>query len=244
MSVAMLGRRWRLVHGEVLPVLRSMEPASVDAITTDPPYADVSSEASFVTKRKGVVREGQFFEAWIREHLAEWGRILKPSGVAWFTIDWFGAMQVDAACGRLGLRRPAVGVWHRGGLGMGHVMRHTYECFVVMPMDGWQPLTHDVADVWPLKWTPGDRTHGHSAEKPVELFALALRRFVAPGAVVLDPFAGSGSSGLAAVQHGCEWIGVEREQEFVETASCRLRALDGVYTSPNAQQADLFGAIP
>ena len=233
--------RWRLVHGDVLPVLAELEPASVDVVLTDPPYADVSNEAAFVTKRKGGVREGQFFEAWVREHLAAWARVLKPTGLAWYTLDWFGAMQVDAACGRLGLRRPAVGVWDRGGLGMGQVMRHTYECFVVVPMDEWKPIAFDVPDVWRFKWTPSNRQHGHSAEKPVALFDEALRRFVAPGAVVLDPFAGTGSSGLAVVRHGSTWIGVEREAEFCEVARSRLSALDGLYPGVDRSQVDLFG---
>src|SRR5690606_30215714 len=130
---------YELHLGDALELLCKMPAASVDMIVTDPPYANTGSESSRMSRVESVPRETQFFEAWIREHLNEWRRVLKPTGAAWFTIDWMGAMTVEVACAKLGLKRPTVGVWHRGGLGMGYALRKTYECFVVICMDDWQP---------------------------------------------------------------------------------------------------------
>jgi site-specific DNA-methyltransferase (adenine-specific) len=46
----------------------------------------------------------------------------------------------------------------------------------------------------------------------------------APGAAVLDPFTGSGSTGIAALAEGCHFVGIEREAEYVEIARQRIAA--------------------
>lgn len=216
-----------LHNGDALEVLRDMPACSIDAIVTDPPYATTGAESSRVdtSSKASVPRETQFFEAWIREHLNEWRRVLKPTGAAWFTIDWLGGAVVEMACAKLGLPRPAVGVWHRGGLGMGTVLRKTYECFVVVRMEDFVPLKNDEADLWSVKWTPGNRTFGHSAEKPVPLLRRAIELITdKPGQVVLDPFMGSGSTAIAAYELGRGFIGIERDEDFYRIANERLQA--------------------
>lgn len=46
-----------------------------------------------------------------------------------------------------------------------------------------------------------------------------------PGGVVLDPFTGSGSTGKAALLEGFQFIGIEREQEYIEIASARINSV-------------------
>ena len=200
-----------------------MEGCSIDAIVTDPPYASTGSASSYVTVGSvGIPKEYQFYESWLREHLTQWRRVLKPTGALWMTLDWRGAMALDRAANRLGLGDPKIGVWYRRGLGMGNIMRNVYECFAVLPMTKWERIQTDEPDVWDIKWTPSSRKHGHSAEKPVELMRRACRLLAGPGSVVLDPFAGSGSSGVAAVMEGMDFIGLEREPEYAALATRRV----------------------
>lgn len=218
---------WEIHETPALDFLRALPEHSIDAIITDPPYCSTGDAASIMRTGSGgltLPRETQFFEAWLREHLREWVRALRPDGVAWFTIDWRGAMALDTACSRLGLRPPKVGVWDRGGLGMGHALRSTYECFAVVTMRDWQPLRRDVPDVWRVKWTPANRKSGHSAEKPVELIAMALETFTRPGALVLDPFAGSGTTGVACLAAGRRFCGIEQDDRFAAIARQRIAA--------------------
>jgi DNA modification methylase len=120
------------------------------------------------------------------------------------------------------MKRPKVGVWHREGLGMGHLLRNVYECFVVLPMPDFERLSTDEPDVWVHKWTPGQRQHGHSAEKPVALMARAVRLVSKPGGVVLDPFHGSGSVADACQREGRACIAIERDEAYCEIAAKRL----------------------
>jgi site-specific DNA-methyltransferase (adenine-specific) len=58
--------------------------------------------------------------------------------------------------------------------------------------------------------------------KPVELMRHLVRLVTPQGGTVLDPFAGSGSTLIAAEQEGFAWIGIEREPEYVAIAEQRL----------------------
>lgn len=226
-----------VVEGEALDVLRALPDATFDAVVTDPPYAQVSEAASLVViegygrskvRRRRLPMDCQFFEAWIREHLTEWARVLKPTGAVWLTIDWRGALAVDDAAGRLGLRATCVGVWDRGGLGMGGILRHVYECFAVVPMEAFERLHTDEPDLWREPWSPGNRQAGHSAEKPVPLFQRAIRLVSPPGGLILDPFGGSGTTGVAAAKEDCRCVLVEREPTYAAIA--RRRVADAMGT--------------
>lgn len=69
-----------------------------------------------------------------------------------------------------------------------------------------------------------DREEGnsHPTVKPTELMRYLCRLVTPPGGVVLDPFMGSGSTGKAAVLEGFEFIGIEREAEYLEIARNRI----------------------
>jgi len=66
------------------------------------------------------------------------------------------------------------------------------------------------------------RANVHPTVKPTDLMRHLVRLVTPPGGVVLDPFLGSGSTGLAAEMEGFEWVGIEREAEYVAIATARL----------------------
>ena len=67
------------------------------------------------------------------------------------------------------------------------------------------------------------RNH-HPTVKPTALMRYLCRLVTPPGGVVLDPFAGSGSTGKAAILEGFQFVGIEREAEYVEIARARINA--------------------
>lgn len=66
----------------------------------------------------------------------------------------------------------------------------------------------------------------HTTVKSIALMRHLINLIATPDALVLDPFAGSGSTGVAALQNGCRFVGVEREDEYVEIARQRLSCVD------------------
>lgn len=62
----------------------------------------------------------------------------------------------------------------------------------------------------------------HPTQKPVELIARCLRATTDPGDLVLDPFAGSGSTGVAALNLSRSFVGYEQNQTYAQLAARRL----------------------
>ena len=86
--------------------------------------------------------------------------------------------------------------------------------------------------------TPKARANLHPTVKPIDLMRWIVRLVVPPGGLVLDPFAGSGSTGCAAVLERRQFVGIEREAEYVQIARARIahwttRARDGNGTAGN-----------
>ena len=93
--------------------------------------------------------------------------------------------------------------------------------------DVWQMPEGDGEQViWALP-VPGksEKVHGaHPTQKPLSLLERVIRCSSSPGDVVLDPFSGSGTTGVAAVGLGRRYLGFEREAEYVELSRRRILA--------------------
>ena len=63
----------------------------------------------------------------------------------------------------------------------------------------------------------------HPTVKPADLMAYLIRLVTPPGGTVLDPFMGSGSTGIAALRLGFEFVGIEREESYLKIAEARIR---------------------
>lgn len=71
-----------------------------------------------------------------------------------------------------------------------------------------------------------ERANSHPTVKPTDLMRYLCRLVTPPGGIVLDPFAGSGSTGKGALLEGFQFIGIERELEYWLIAHARLSAID------------------
>lgn len=221
---AQRGRVWqigrhRLMCGdstcaEDVAALMNGELAS--AIVTDPPYSITGGGTSAAGIGIKTAFDRQFFRAWFQQVLSSWDPAIAPSAALWALIDWRGASAIEESITRTEWRIAGVGVWHRGGLGMGYAMRKTYENFVLLVKQGWKRTLTDEPDVWHHQWTPGNRVFGHPAEKPVELISRAMT--LCGGQVVADPFCGSGSTIAAAESSGRRCFAMEIEPEYVAIA--------------------------
>jgi len=92
-----------------------------------------------------------------------------------------------------------------------------------------------------LRWSSGDQSPGtfqsegtdkfarnfHPTVKPLSLMRYLCRLVTPPNGIVLDPFAGSGSTCVAADQEGFRYIGIELDPEYCRIAECRVKGLSG-----------------
>lgn len=82
---------------------------------------------------------------------------------------------------------------------------------------------------------PADRTGKHPTEKPRLLMEELVRDYTQPGDLVVDPYAGSGTTGVAALRHGRRFAGAEMNPDYHALAAGRLRiaaSAEGVELGP------------
>lgn len=120
-------------------------------------------------------------------------------------------------------------VWDKGPIGMGWHYRRSYEFVLVGQKPGkarWFDESHRIENVI----RPGDqgirkiipRADQHPTQKPVELAEHFIRLHTQPGDIVLDPFTGSGTTGVAALRLGRRFVGVELDPHWFNVARDRI----------------------
>jgi site-specific DNA-methyltransferase (adenine-specific) len=82
------------------------------------------------------------------------------------------------------------------------------------------------------------RANTHPTVKPVALMAYLIRMVARKGSVILDPFMGSGTTAVAAIQEGVAWIGCEREAEYVKIIEGRIAVAQAGLGLTLAEQPD------
>jgi len=243
------GNGWTLHNCDCLPWMAEQPGASVDHVICDPPY-----EAEAHTKQRRVKRtesEPLSFEPLSFEPLSFDSRSTAGAHIASICRRWALAFcQCEAtelwrvALEPMAYRRTAVWVkpdampqysGDRPGMG--------YESLVCCHTRGRS------------KWNGGGRTgvfvhnknsggkHLHETQKPLPLMLELVSLFTDPGDLVCDPFAGSGTTGVACLRLGRRFVGCEMSEDYFRVAVERLRAEENQTTigAARAGQVPLFG---
>lgn len=225
---------WEVAQGDCLDVMGRMREACVDAVVTDPPYSSGTRREAAKGVRKSMTRSHED-SSWfgsdslttnglvflVRACALQWHRLLKPGGHVLAFIDWRMYPAVAAAIESADLRHAGLLVWDKTYFGMGTGFRNQHELVVHFTKGVAGVQRKDVGNVLRAKPVRGG---DHPTEKPVDLLQTLLTVVTPPGGIVLDPFTGSGTTGVAAVQEGFRFIGIEREAQYVEIARARIAA--------------------
>ncbi len=250
-GTAARGEGWALVQGDSLEVLEMLPPASVDLVFADPPYRLSNGGSTCRSGRRALVDKGAWDASrgvagdhdFQRRWLAACRRLLKLSGTIWVSGTQHVIFSVGFAMQELGFHLLNTVTWFKPNASPNLSCRfftHSTELLLwASPMRA-RPLSHrfnylamkernggkQMRDLWVLP-TPGpaEKAHGrHPTQKPLALLERVLAASAAAGDLVLDPFAGSGTTGVAARAAGCRFLGVEREPAYVRLAARRIRA--------------------
>jgi site-specific DNA-methyltransferase (adenine-specific) len=189
----------------------------VDAIVTDPPYA-IPTIVAVGRETTRSVGDLSIIETAFRTYFAEWRRILGDKGRAFVFCD--GNSYTVTYRALYGAFSTALLVWDKGQIGMGREFRKSHE----LVLHAWQadtPIFSDgVGRPDVLKAAPvptAERTH--PAEKPVTLIRQLL---TVCGDTIFDPFMGSATTGVAALEMGKSFIGCEIEPRYFDIACKRI----------------------
>ena len=210
-----------LIHGDCREVLASLPDRSVSAVLTDPPYTERTHSKARTPEHAGVTAFGAITDADLRAFLTEAARVSQGWVVA--TLDYRHAVEFDNTPPE-GLRVLRLGVWVK--------TNPTPQLTGDRPAQGWESIAYMHRSDRRSKWSGGGAhgnyiapippSEGHPTAKPLPLVSQWVRWFTSPGDVVLDPFAGSGTTLRAAVNEGRRAIGVELEERYCELIAKRL----------------------
>jgi site-specific DNA-methyltransferase (adenine-specific) len=233
-----------IIRGDALACLRDMPTASVDAVITDPPYSSGgmmrgdrthSTRVKYTGEKRrkssalefaGDSRDGRGWAYWMALWLGEALRVTKPGGVLVMFTDW---RQLPASTDAV-----QSGGWIWRGLvpwikpdARPQRGRYTQAAeFIVWGTAGPRPIAGETLPGYYLARVPRANDPGgrqHITEKPLDVVR-SLVRIVPPGGLILDPFAGSGTTGHAAVLEDREFVGVELTEHYAEVARRRIGA--------------------
>lgn len=222
-----------LLQGDALDLIPTLP--SVDAVITDPPYCSGGfQEASRMSEKGQGIRSGNVCAWFVGDNMGTTGlmfllrtmtfralEILNPQGSFLIFTDWRMVPNLAPAIESAGMRYQNMIVWDKGWAGLGHGFRAQHE--IILHFTTGTPKYYDLcaSNVLSAKRvSPGTREH--MTQKPVELMRQLIRVVTPPGGVVLDPFCGSGSTGVAALLEGRRFIGIERDANHIATARARL----------------------
>lgn len=231
--------------GDSLQVLQQLQQGSVDAVITDPPYSSGGAfrgDRAQPTKTKylqsdsanlqrthdfgGDNRDQRSFHFWSALWASAALAVAKPGAVVMVFSDWRQLPVSTDYVQAGGWVWRGVVPWTkrnpRPQLG-----RFAAQCeYVIWGSAGPMPTSRDVAALPGFYdfHTPPDRQH--VTQKPLELMT-AMMALAAPGGLVLDPFMGSGTTGVAALQTGRRFVGIEQNPKYFDIACERVsKALD------------------
>jgi len=205
-----------VTQGDCQQVLRQLPNACADFVLTDPPYLVRYKD------RSGRQVANDDNDRWMFPAFSELYRVLKPNSYAVSFYGWGRADRFLSVWRECGFHVVGHFVWiKRYASCVRHVqMRH--EQAYLLAKGNPLPPTNPPADVLQWQYT-GNRLH--PTQKPVASLTPLINAFSKPGDIVLDPFAGAGSTGVAAQVALRRFILIEKEEAYCRAARQRLHGL-------------------
>lgn len=226
-----------LIQGDCLEALGTLGQA--DAVITDPPYASggmyrADRCAAPIDKyvQGGVARDWRTFAGDAKDQraftswCAEWLRRLpiREGGYVLSFIDWRQLPALTDAMQWAGLMWRGVAPWDKGpGARAPHKGYLRHQCEYIAWGTAGRCAVAEHAGPFPglYRHTVRQADKHHMTGKPTDLMR-ELARIVVPGGTILDPFMGSGSTGVGAVLEGRRFIGIETVADHFDVAVRRV----------------------
>ena len=246
-----------LHHGDCMQIVGQLPDNSVDAIFADPPYFLSNGGISVQRGKQVCVDKGDWDKGGTPEHIYQFNKQwlslcrskLKDNGTIWISGTHHNIFVVQRCLQELGYKILNVITWQKSDPPPNLSCRyfnfstelviwarkhekkpHKFNYEVMKQLNGGSQMT----DVWRIPavgmW---EKTCGkHPTQKPLRLLYRIILASTNEGDTILDPFAGSSTTGIAANLLNRNFIGIEQDSNFIELSKQRRKLLD----DPNEAQ--------
>ena len=243
---------FKLIQGDSLKVLKGIEPKSIDMIFADPPYFLSSGGVSCNSGKQVSVNKAEWDKSITIEEKIKFNRkwiklcreVLKDNGTIWISGTFHNIYVIGMALELEGFSiinnitwqkpNPAPNLacrcftnstetilWARKQLTPKKKGKHTFNYSLMKELNG----NKQMKDVWliPLV-TKEEKKYGkHPTQKPLALLQRIILASTNEGDLILDPFNGSGTTGLVSVKLNRRYIGIEKEKDYCELSFNRFK---------------------
>lgn len=249
----------RLLKGDCTEILNQARENSVDMIFADPPYflsnggitchagKMVSVNKGKWDKSKGVKENHEFTLKW----LTACQKVLKPNGTIWISGTTHIIYSVGFALQELGYKILNDIIWYKRNAPPNLSCRYfTHSTEIVLWAAKDEKSKHhfnydlmkqinrgkQMRNVWEISAPPAEeKKYGkHPTQKPVELLARIILASTKEGDLVLDPFCGSSTTGIAAIKLNRKYVGIDAEDDYLQLS---VKRLEGAIAS---KESNLF----
>ena len=251
MEYRVLIDNFKIIHGDCMNIIGNFPDKSFNAIFADPPYFLSNGGISVHSGKAVCVDKGEWDKGGTPEHIylfnRQWLSLcrekLTDNGSIWISGTYHNIFSVANCLTELGYKILNVITWQKSDPPPNLSCRyfnfsteyiiwarksakvpHVFNYEVMKQMNGEKQMT----DVWKIPAVGSWEKHygKHPTQKPLRLLYRIILACTNKGDTILDPFAGSCTTGIAANLLGRNFVGIEQEQEFVELGKRRKQEID------------------
>jgi site-specific DNA-methyltransferase (adenine-specific) len=242
---------WKIITGDCIEAMGRMEPGTIRQAVADPPYnCGIDYGDGFDDRRSPAE-----YLAWSRRWIEAATRLLTSDGSLWLLISHEWSARLQLAMEDAGLHHRQTIIWYETfGVNCTGKFNRCSRPLLWMVRDPRRfafnsdapeirrlsdrqtkyrdkranPAGKLLDDVWiipRLAGTHGERIKGFPTQLPVELLRRVVACASAPGDLVLDPLSGSATTGVACLERGRQYIGIEASERWAELSRQRLEGI-------------------
>ena len=206
----------QIVSGDCIEVMKHLPGKCIDLVVTDPPYLVNYKDRA----HRSILNDQN--EGWLLPAFAEAFRVLKWGSIC---ISFYGWHKIDVfmhAWKATGFTPVGHVVWHKSYASNSRFVQYRHEQAYLLAKGAPRVPASPLPDVMPWQYS-GNKLH--PTQKSEEILKPLIQSFSKPGDIVLDPFAGSASTAVAALQTGRQYLAIEKDPRYFEAAEKRLNVL-------------------
>jgi site-specific DNA-methyltransferase (adenine-specific) len=209
----------KLINGDCLEEMKNIESGSIDMVLTDPPYG-MSFQSNYrIYKYDKITNDNSLI--WLDEFTSEIHRVMKDNTAGYVFCSFHHIDKFKQSLEKL-FKIKNILVWEKNNTSMGDLKGDFAPKieFIIFIHKG-RRMINGKRDPNIFKFSrTGNKLH--PTEKPVDLCEYLISKFSDEGQTILDPFMGSGTTGVACKNLNREFIGIELDKGYFDIAEARI----------------------